>query len=46
MPTGSMNLLRELRCADDYNATYLDHYFSDQDLWKMVTAVNAAQRHR
>jgi cytosine/adenosine deaminase-related metal-dependent hydrolase len=41
MPTGSMNLLRELKCADSFNTTYLDTYFSDEALWQMVTA-NAA----
>jgi cytosine/adenosine deaminase-related metal-dependent hydrolase len=41
MPTGSMNLLRELRCADDFNASYLDGHFSDRELWRMVTE-NAA----
>jgi large repetitive protein len=40
MPTGSMNLLRELRCADEFNQTYL-HYFTDVQLWQMVTS-NAA----
>jgi cytosine/adenosine deaminase-related metal-dependent hydrolase len=41
MPTGSMNLLRELKCADGYNKSYLGSYFSDETLWQMVTA-NAA----
>ncbi|MBA3452203.1 MAG: lamin tail domain-containing protein, partial [Deltaproteobacteria bacterium] len=41
MPSGSMNMLRELACADGFNTTYLDGYFSDVELWKMVT-VNAA----
>ncbi|MBC7975243.1 MAG: lamin tail domain-containing protein [Myxococcales bacterium] len=41
MPSGSMNLLRELACADSFNKTYLDRYFSDQQLWEMVT-INAA----
>jgi hypothetical protein len=41
MPTGSMNLLRELRCADSYNQTYLNGFFDDRQLWQMVT-VNAA----
>jgi len=41
MPTGSMSLLRELRCASELNDAYLGGYFSDEDLWKMVT-VNAA----
>lgn len=39
--SGSMNLLRELRCADELNANYYDHRFDDADLWKMVTT-NAA----
>jgi cysteine-rich repeat protein len=38
MPTGSMNLLRELRCADSYNQAYLGGFFSDRQLWLMVTA--------
>ncbi len=42
MPTGSMNLLRELACADNFNKTYLQSYFSDVQLWSMVT-VNAAE---
>jgi imidazolonepropionase-like amidohydrolase len=41
LPSGSMNLARELRCALDLNETYYDNYFSDEDLWKMVTT-NAA----
>ncbi len=41
LPSGSMNLLRELQCAADYSEIYLDGYFSSYDLWKMVT-VNAA----
>ncbi|MBA3500944.1 MAG: thrombospondin type 3 repeat-containing protein, partial [Deltaproteobacteria bacterium] len=41
MPTGSMNLLRELRCADSLNKQYFDNYFTDEELWKMVTS-NAA----
>jgi cysteine-rich repeat protein len=40
-PTGSMNLLRELACADSLNSTYYGGYFSDADLWEMVT-INAA----
>ena len=41
MPSGSMNMLRELACADGFNKTYLGGYFTDIELWKMVT-VNAA----
>ncbi len=39
--SGSMNLLRELKCADSLNSKYYDKHFSDTDLWKMVT-LNAA----
>src|SRR5690606_10655616 len=40
-PTGSMNLLRELACADSINTQYLDAHFSDRALWQMAT-INAA----
>jgi hypothetical protein len=40
--SGSLNLLRELRCADSLNKTYYDNHFSDEQLWRMVT-VNAAR---
>jgi len=39
--SGSMNLLRELRCADELNQKYYDKFFSDEQLWEMVTK-NAA----
>ncbi len=39
--TGSLNLNRELKCADQFDATYLNDFFSDEDLWRMVT-INAA----
>jgi cytosine/adenosine deaminase-related metal-dependent hydrolase len=41
LPTGSMNLLRELQCADYLNTSYYSRTFSDEELWRMVTA-NAA----
>jgi cytosine/adenosine deaminase-related metal-dependent hydrolase len=41
MPSGSMNLARELRCADDLNQKYYGKHFSDADLWRMAT-VHAA----
>jgi cytosine/adenosine deaminase-related metal-dependent hydrolase len=41
MPSGSMNMLRELACADSFNKNHLNTYFSDVQLWQMVT-VNAA----
>ncbi len=41
VPSGSMNMLRELRCADELNDTYFDGHFSDADLWKMVTTHGA-----
>ena len=42
LPSGSMNMLRELRCAADYSNEYLDGYFSSHQLWQMAT-VNAAR---
>ncbi len=42
LPSGSMNLLRELHCADSLNQTYFGKYFSDFDLWAMVTGNAAA----
>ena len=41
LPSGSMNMLRELTCADGFNKTYLNSYFTDEQLWAMVTG-NAA----
>jgi cytosine/adenosine deaminase-related metal-dependent hydrolase len=41
LPTGSMNLLRELRCADDWNRARLGRHFGDEALWLMATR-NAA----
>jgi hypothetical protein len=37
IPSGSMNMLRELRCADTWNRVYFDNHFTDADLWRMVT---------
>lgn len=42
MPSGSMNMLRELRCADDLNRNFMGGFFSDEQLWLMATR-NAAQ---
>ena len=42
LPTGSMNLLRELACADSFNRERLGGFLSDRDLWLMVTANAAA----
>ncbi len=36
-PSGSINLLRELRCADSFNRDHLDGYFSDEQLVRMAT---------
>jgi hypothetical protein len=41
VPSGSMNMFRELRCADEWNQKYFDKHFTDADLWRMVT-VNGA----
>ncbi|HEY2775082.1 MAG TPA: lamin tail domain-containing protein [Candidatus Binatia bacterium] len=40
--SGSMNMLRELECADQFNAGYLHHSFSNRDLWSMATTNSAA----
>ncbi|MFO0665147.1 MAG: thrombospondin type 3 repeat-containing protein [Polyangiaceae bacterium] len=40
--SGSMHLLRELACADSFNKTQLGGYFTDADLWHMVTDNAAA----
>ena len=42
MPSGSMNLLRELKCAQSFSQSYLDGYFDDHALWQMVTSNAAA----
>lgn len=44
-PSGSLNLLRELKCADAYNANNLRGYYADYDLWRMVTANPADALH-
>ena len=41
-PTGSSNVLEELRCAAEYNAGYLDGALTDRTLFNMVTANAAA----
>lgn len=35
--TGSMNMLRELQCADELNANYFENHFTDEQLWLMAT---------
>jgi hypothetical protein len=37
LPSGSMNMLRELACADALNQRYFAATFSDQDLFEMAT---------
>ena len=39
LATGSMNMLRELRCADELNATYYDHYFTDESSVALATPI-------
>ncbi|WP_224242977.1 amidohydrolase family protein [Hyalangium gracile] len=36
--SGSMNVLRELQCADYLNSTFYSRSFTDEELWRMVTA--------
>lgn len=40
--SGSMNMLRELACADSLNQLYYDRFFPDEQLWLMATR-NTAQ---
>jgi len=40
--SGSMNMLRELQCADGLNRDHFGGHFSDRDIWEMAT-VNAAR---
>ncbi len=42
IPTGSMNMLRELRCADEFNERNLNGFFPDEQIWLMATQ-NAAR---
>jgi hypothetical protein len=37
LASGSMNMLRELSCADSMNQKYFHQTFTDQELWEMVT---------
>lgn len=39
--SGSMNMAREIRCADDLNKKYYGKHFTDADLWRMVTLNSA-----
>jgi cysteine-rich repeat protein len=41
LQSGSMNILRELRCANYLNEVHFSRTFTDEELWRMVTA-NAA----
>src|SRR5207237_265401 len=41
LASGSMNMSRELKCADDLNKTYYGKHFTDKQLVEMVTT-NAA----
>jgi hypothetical protein len=39
--TGSMNMLRELACADSFNQNFLNRFFPDEQLWLMATRGSA-----
>src|SRR6185436_11340174 len=41
LPSGSMNMSRELRCADDLNTTHFGKKLTDKQLWQAVT-INGA----
>ncbi len=40
--SGSMNMLRELACVDSYNQANLGGFFTDYQIWRMVTENAAA----
>jgi imidazolonepropionase-like amidohydrolase len=42
LASGSMNMLRELACADYLDTNYYGDYFSDRALWAMATGNAAA----
>jgi len=44
-PSGSMNIGRELICADQLNKDYFDEVFTDRELWLMVTSNPAKALH-
>ncbi len=46
IPTGSMNMFRELACADNLNQNHYNGYFTDRDLWRMVTIGSARALHQ
>ncbi|MFI5289082.1 MAG: amidohydrolase family protein, partial [Polyangia bacterium] len=39
--SGSMNMLRELKCADSLNTNYYAKFFTDEQLWRMATSTAA-----
>ena len=39
--SGSVNMLRELACADEWNEFYLNSYFTSKELWEMATIGSA-----
>jgi|GEM_PF-254990 len=41
LQSGSMNMLRELQCADYLNQVQLAYTFTDEQLWRMATATAA-----
>ncbi|HIA02769.1 MAG TPA: hypothetical protein EYN66_12820, partial [Myxococcales bacterium] len=42
VPSGSMNMLREIQCVDYFNNKHLGGYFSDRKIMEMVTQNAAA----
>lgn len=46
IPTGSMNMFRELACADNLNTNHYNDFFTDRDLWRMVTLGAARALHQ
>ncbi len=43
--SGSLNMLRELRCVDELNQRNFGGYFSDYEIWRMATGMGGVTAH-
>ena len=41
VPSGSINMLREYKCVDEFNKRNLNTFFTDREMWLMGTENNA-----
>lgn len=40
-PSGSINMFREIQCADYLNKNHFNNFFTDKQIWEMATRNNA-----